>query len=418
MACLALFAMPLEAQDSTGKAPASLELYGFVMADAIFDNSGLDPTWIDAMRPTKMPAREDEFGKPGQFAIKARQTRIGIKPRLTTSFGEIKGMFEVDMVGVGPNVGQFSPRIRHAFVETGQFLFGQTHTLLMNIDMFPNSLDAWGPSGMVFLRLPQFRWTPINAERPDIRSERDPREPRSQQRQKPTRAWLAFAIEAPGATADLGRLSEVPEITEVKKRYPVPDLTGQAHVGWPGWYVELGAVLGYAKWEDLRVDPEVNLSGDAVRWAFNLTTVINTGKVGTLRLGGAYGEGAENRWNDAPDDLAIQYDPGNPSQPIAGKMLPVLGITAFYDVFWNPKWTSTAGGSYVHVDNANGQRPEAFRSGYYALANVLWHPDPSLLFGPELQYIRRDNFSDGFSSEGFRLQVSGKWSYSYTIGGR
>jgi len=32
----------------------------------------------------------------------------------------------------------------------------------MDDDMWPNIVDYWGPSGMVFLRNPQIRWTPIN----------------------------------------------------------------------------------------------------------------------------------------------------------------------------------------------------------------------------------------------------------------
>lgn len=418
LASLALRAAPLAAQDSAAAPTASVEVYGFLMADAIFDGTGINPDWRDAARPTQLPAYKDQYGKPGEFVLSVRQSRIGIKPRVPTSIGEIKGQFEVDMFGVGPDAGVTTIRLRHAFVEVNEFLFGQTHTLFMNIDMFPNSLDYWGPSGMVFVRLPQFRWTPIRKERPDIRSERDPREPRSQQRRRPTKAWLAFALEAPGYAADLGRFSDRPAVANVMPRYPLPDLTGQVHVGWPSFYAELGAVVGYARWDDLGDTSRViDLSGDGVRWGFNLTSAINTGTFGTLRLGAAYGHGVENYWNDAPFDLAVQVNVNDPSQPIVGKMLPILGLTAFYDIYWNPKWTSTAGWSYVDIENANGQTPDAYRSGQYALANLLWHPDPSLLFGPEVQYIRRENFSDGFVSDGFRLQVSGKWNYSFKVGG-
>jgi len=414
-----LLPAPLAGQEDSAQAKPSVELYGFIMADGIADGTGIEPDWADAARPTRLPAYKDQFGKPGNFYLSVRQSRIGIKPRVPTSFGEIKAQFEIDMFGVGPDAGLTTIRLRHAFVEVNEFLFGQTHTLFMNIDMFPNSLDYWGPSGMVFVRNPQFRWTPIWKERPEIRSERDPRNPRNQQRQGPTKAWLAFALEAPGVSADLGRFSERPEIANVEARYPVPDLTGQVHVGWPKFYVELGAVVGYARWDDLG-DPSrtEDLSGDAVRWGFNLTSAINTGTFGTLRLGAAYGAGVEDYMNDAPFDLAVQENVNDPAQPLVGKMLPVLGLTAFYDVYWNPRWTSTIGWSYLGIDNLDGQLPEAFHSGHYALTNILWHPVPALLFGPEVQYIRRENFADGFTSDGFRLQFSGKWNYSFTIGGK
>ena len=34
----------------------------------------------------------------------------------------------------------------------------------MDPDVFPNTIDYWGPAGMVFLRNPQIRWTPVHQE--------------------------------------------------------------------------------------------------------------------------------------------------------------------------------------------------------------------------------------------------------------
>ena len=38
-------------------------------------------------------------------------------------------------------------------------MFGQTNTLFMDSDLFPNVIDYWGPTGMVFVRTPQIRYT-------------------------------------------------------------------------------------------------------------------------------------------------------------------------------------------------------------------------------------------------------------------
>jgi hypothetical protein len=35
----------------------------------------------------------------------------------------------------------------------------QTNSLFMDGDIFPNTIDYWGPTGMVFLRNPQLRYT-------------------------------------------------------------------------------------------------------------------------------------------------------------------------------------------------------------------------------------------------------------------
>ncbi len=40
--------------------------------------------------------------------------------------------------------GQTTIRLRHAYGELGQFLAGQTNSLFMDIDVFPNTIDYWG----------------------------------------------------------------------------------------------------------------------------------------------------------------------------------------------------------------------------------------------------------------------------------
>ena len=34
----------------------------------------------------------------------------------------------------------------------------------MDIDVFPNSIEYWGPNGMVFFRNVQVRWMPIQGD--------------------------------------------------------------------------------------------------------------------------------------------------------------------------------------------------------------------------------------------------------------
>ena len=64
---------------------------------------------------------------------------------LPSDAGDVRTMFEIDLYGVGDDEGQ-------------------THSLFMDINVFPNVIDYWGPAGMVFLRNPQVRWTPIRGE--------------------------------------------------------------------------------------------------------------------------------------------------------------------------------------------------------------------------------------------------------------
>jgi hypothetical protein len=95
----------------------------------------------------------------------------------------------------------------------------------------------------------------------------------------------------------------------------------------------------------------------------------------------------------------------------------MLGLVGFLDVEWNKHLTSTAGYSFVWINNSDGPSPEAFHTGHYALANILCHPSKSLFFGPEFQWGRRTNNSDGFSVNDYRIQFSIQYRFSQNIGG-
>ena len=91
---------------------------------------------------------------------------------------------------------------------------------------------------------------------------------------------------------------------------------------------------------------------------------------------------------------------------------------AFLDLNWNAKWTSTVGYSLVNIDNSDAQAGDAFKRGQYALANVLYYPAPNLFLGPEIQWGKRENFRDGFTSDDVRIQFSVKYSFKHEFGGK
>jgi hypothetical protein len=181
-------------------------------------------------------------------------------------------------------------------------------------------------------------------------------------------------------------------------------------------HVQLAGIVRKFKWDDLNND-QFDLSGEATGWGFNLSTNVKLSKH-VLRASVAYGEGVQNYWNDAPVDVGIQNNFSDPRKPIVGKALPILGISAFIDLNWNDEWTSTAGYSMVDIDNTDGQSADAFKKGQYALANILYHPAPNVMLGPEIQWGKRENFRDGFTSDDVRIQFSAKYNFSLSLGGK
>jgi hypothetical protein len=130
-----------------------------------------------------------------------------------------------------------------------------------------------------------------------------------------------------------------------------------------------------------------------------------------------YGQGVENYFNDAPVDVALQANPTSVVTPVVGKALPDLGMVAYLDHNWNAKWSTAMGYSRVQITNSNLQTADAYKTGQYASFNLLCAPVQGVMMGGEFQWVRRDNFRDGFSSNDMRLQFSFKYSFSHKVGG-
>ena len=372
---------------------ARLDIYGHAMLDMGYETNQSDPDWFDVARPSKLPSFTDEFGKNGNFFAGVRQSRLGFKGYMPTKLGEVKTIFEFELFGTGVDAGQTTFRLRHAWGELGQIGAGQTWSPYMDPDVFPNSIEYWGPNGMVFFRNVQLRWTPWKEGGSD----------------------LAIALERPGASGDAGVYSDRIGLQGVKGRFPLPDLSAHFRYADKWGHVQLAGVVRDIKWDDT-VKDNVDVSGHVTGWGVNLSSNINVAK-NVLRLQVKYGQGDENYMNDAPADVGAEHT-GDPNKPLRGKALGNLGVVAFFDLNWSDTWTSTVGYSYAKIDNSDAQDPSAFKKGQYALGNILYHPVPNVFLGPEVQWVKRDNFSDGFSSRDVRIQFSAKYNFNFSIGGK
>lgn len=369
-------------------------VYGFVQTDAGYFTTPPNPQWFDVQRPSRLPSFDNQYGKDGVNFFSVRQSRLGVKSYVPLSMGELRTTFEFDMFGTGADAGQTTIRPRVFYGEIGKFGAGQIASAFMDLDVFPNVLDYWGPNGMLFFRNPQLRWMPIQGK---------------------TR--LTIALERPGASGDLGSYSDRVEVGGINPRFPVPDLSGNYHMGTKFGYIQIGGIVRRIDWEDLNATPTLDLSGGVTGWGGSVSSNINCGKSDVIRLQGVYGAGIENYFNDAPVDVGVKPDPTNTVTPLTGEALPVTGVVAYLDHTWSSKWTTSIGYSQVTVDNSVGQAPDAYHLGQYASANLLYSPDPKIMMGGEFGYEKRINNADGFDVDAVRIQFSFKYSFSSTIGG-
>jgi len=360
------------------------QIYGFAQTDYIQDFKRVDPAWADTLRPSKIPTVPGAFGSDGQSLFSIKQSRLGFQGATDLLGKPATFKFEFDLFGVGADAGQTTMRIRHVYATWGPFLFGQTNTLFMDGDIFPNTIDYWGPPGMVFLRNPQFRWTIVNG----------------------AHNRFAIAIEKPGNDADAGQLRQVDPSLAVSSKNVVPDFTAQyRYTG--GWgHLQIAGILrdlGFETIGNQANEPK----GDVLGWGVDVTTSVKTWGSDKILFGIVYGEGIANLMNDGGTDLAAGGSLAHPN----AEAVPLLGISAYYDHYWNKHFSTSLGWSETQVWNRSLQLGDAFNQGQYASVNLLWTPDPRLLFGGELLWGRRQD-NNGDNGDDVRMQFSAKYSFT------
>jgi hypothetical protein len=370
------------------------EIYGFAQTDFGYNFNQVDPNWYDVMRPSKLPAYKDQFGTNGNAYFSVRQTRFGVKSLTPTKFGDFTTVFDFDLFGVGADKGQTTIRLRHAYGQLGHIGAGQTESAFMDLDVFPNTLEYWGPCGMLFFRNVQIRWIPILGA-----------------------TNLVFALELPGASGDQGVYSDRVELDNIKPHFPLPDLSGHYRFAGKKWgYVQLGGIVRSIQWKYYPTEGDsIDLSGKAIGWGISLSSGINIGKKVLLHLQGIYGSGVENYFNDAPVDIGIKNNFSDTHKPIKGVTLPDIGLVGFVDINWSAKFSSSVGYSTTIITNSDGQAPDAYHQGQFVEANLLYYPWPSVMTGVEFQWINRANNSDGFTSSATKINFTLKYNFSHAF---
>jgi hypothetical protein len=368
-------------------AAMSFKIYGFADADYIYDSKRVDPSWDDAFRPSKIATPEGEFGSDGQSSLSVKQSRFGVSGShpTDTDWGPVSFKFEFDLFGVGADEGQTTFRLRHVYGEWGPLLAGQTNSVFMDIDVFPNVIDYWGPSGMVFLRTPQLRFTPYRTEH----------------------SHFAFAIEKPSNDIDPGTIRELdPDLgNNIENDEKLPDFTMHYYTSDTWGHAQLAGILrrvGYDTLGTANNEPK----GAELGWGVNFGASVNLFDKDKLIGQVVHGNGIASYMNDGGVDLSAKGAPG----AIQSEAVPLTGVVAYYDRTWCDQLTSSLGYSFTQVDNTNLQEPSAFHKGQYASVNLLWTPTKTILIGGELLWGKRTDF-DGVTGDDIRFQFSVKYSW-------
>jgi hypothetical protein len=379
---------------ATGKMPVvvqadelrgyKLNLYGHIQLDAIYDFKRVDPTWESTLRPSSIPTVDGIYGSDGNTVFSVKQTLAGFKAEMPSPMGQVKTWFEFDFFGTGSDAGDTKFNLRHAWVELGGLGFGQTNSNFMDISIFPNVIDWWGPAGMVFNRNPQLRYTWRN--------------PGSE---------FALALEKPNGSFNTGIFGDIsPEFGDAASvKTPLPDLTARWRDEFDWGHYQIAGVLRKLEFET-NGTPGNRPNDEDTGWGLNLTGVMNTFGRDQLKLGIVYGEGIASFMNDGGVNLAPEDFGADP--------VPITGLSAYYDHYWSDHWSSSIGYSFNDADTRNQQSLDEFAKGSYASTNILYTPYPELLIGSEFLWGEHEDVA-GRTGEDYRIQFSFKHKFGRTF---
>ncbi|XID74810.1 DcaP family trimeric outer membrane transporter [Alkanindiges sp. WGS2144] len=135
------------------------KLYGFIRADMLHDFKGQPSGKFSNLHTQPLDSSDPVENKT---AFTAAVTRVGVDFKTPTVIGDVGGKIEGDFWGNG-GTGAATFRIRHAYLTTGNWLFGQTWSPFAGQEYAAETVDFNGVAGSSIRRAPQIRYThPLN----------------------------------------------------------------------------------------------------------------------------------------------------------------------------------------------------------------------------------------------------------------
>jgi DcaP outer membrane protein len=130
-----------------------MRINGNLKTDFIFDPrpAGVADSFIPSTIPFP-PRPSDE-----NFNVGIRESRFSADLRVPVGgIGTARTFIQFDFFGAN---GATTPRLRHFYGQLDNFLVGQTNTVFMDPDAWPDIIEFQGPTSGLLARPPQFRYT-------------------------------------------------------------------------------------------------------------------------------------------------------------------------------------------------------------------------------------------------------------------
>ena len=328
----------------------------------------------DRFIASSIPVGDERAGESARTTYTAEASRLNLDLRAPTRIGAVRTYIEGDFAGTGETA-----RLRHAYIQTNRWMFGQTWSTFSDPEVEPSDIDFEGENALSRFRQAQLRYTRTIQPRLD----------------------LSLAIENPapdltGAegvnlTPDfIGRLKWEPE------NAPVNVLTQPAHLQ--------AAVLFRTLRGELVSQQDVTLSTAGFGGTLSGVLIPRWNAADRLKFAAYGGWGIGRYITDlgAAGGQDAVYDPSVNDL----RALPVSALYMGYEHRWRPAFLSTFTYGIVNVHNLDAQTDDALHRTQRATANLTWNPFRRADIVLEFLAGERVNKN---GEDGFSTQIQGGW---------
>lgn len=147
-----------------------IKFYGSFRVHSTYDFAGSTERTTDIFNPTNRVPLNSENATKGSLNVSAATTVLGVEFIQPTKYGDVLANIEGDFMSNNTlrvnGSGGF--RLRHAYLEWGNWLVGQTNSPFESNETSPATVDVLGPMGSSGNRVVQARYTKAVSENQNL----------------------------------------------------------------------------------------------------------------------------------------------------------------------------------------------------------------------------------------------------------
>jgi hypothetical protein len=373
---------------TAGEFPGSMRIPGTNSAIKIGGQARM--TLVDTLAPlgtddrfvtSSIPVGEAQpAGDDARVVYSASASRFGFDLRTPYQRSPLRTFIEGDFAATGRTF-----RLRHAFMQTNRWVFGQTWSTFSDPEAEPIGIDFEGLNAISLFRQPQIRYTHPLRERLSLS--------------------LALENPAPDLT-DAQGVNHTPDLIARLRWEPGAGQAGPLHLS-STQHIQ-ASIIGRQLRGELTDQPQMTLSTGGV--GVNVSGVVvprwDTGDRIKFATNNGWGIGKYITDLGTLGGQDAVYDPTTGSL----RALPVSSGYFGYERRWRPTIISAITYGIVNVSNLDIQPPNALRRTQRTSVNVTWSPVPEADLALEFLFGTRVN-KDG--QRGTSSQLQAGWIYRF-----